>query len=70
MIKHACLSLTLSSDKGSDFVSHLIKEVGGFVGIALKHATRKQAQTIGMLEHSHNQTRVEDWDRLGKINVK
>ena len=34
-------------------MSHVIKEVAGVLGITLKHATTKQAQTIGLLERSH-----------------
>ena len=32
---------------------NLIKEVAGVLGITLKHATTKHAQTIGLLERSH-----------------
>ena len=34
-------------------MSHVIKEVAGVLGIALKHATTKHAQTIGLLARSH-----------------
>ena len=34
-------------------MSHVIKEVAGVLGITLKHATIKHAQTIGLLERSH-----------------
>ena len=51
--KHAYLPTTLISHKGTAFMSHLIKEVAGALGITLKHATTKHAQTIGLLERSH-----------------
>ena len=51
MTKHAFLPVI--SDKGTAFRSHLIKEVAGILGITLKHATTKHAQTIGLLERSH-----------------
>ena len=51
--KHAHLPTTLISDKGTAFMSHVIKEVAGVLGITLKHATTKHAQTIGLLERSH-----------------
>ena len=51
--KHAYLPTTLTSDKGTAFTSHVIKEVAGVLGITLKHATTKHAQTIGLLERSH-----------------
>ena len=53
MTKHAYLPTTLICDKGTAFTSHVIKEVAGVLGTNLKHATRKHAQTIGLLERSH-----------------
>ena len=53
MTKHAYLPTTLISDKGTAFMSHVIKEVAGVLGITLKQATTKHAQTIGLLEQSH-----------------
>ena len=53
MTKHAYLPTTLISDKGTAFLSHVIKEVAGVHGITLKDATTKHAQTIGLLERSH-----------------
>ena len=53
MTQHAYLPTTLVSDKGTTFMSHVIKEVAGVLGITLKHATTKHAQTIGLLERSH-----------------
>ena len=55
--KHAYLPTTLISDKGTAFTSHEIKEVAGVLGITLKHATTKHAQTIGLLERSHASVR-------------
>ena len=49
MTKHAYLPTTLTSDKGTAFTSNVIKEVAGVLGITLKHATTKHAQTIGLL---------------------
>ena len=53
MTKHAYLPTTLISDKGTAFMSHVIKDVAGVLNITLKHATTKHAQTIGLLEQSH-----------------
>ena len=53
MTTHAYLPTTCISDKGTAFMSHVIKEVAGVLGITLKHATTKHAQTIGLLEQSH-----------------
>ena len=52
MTKHAYLPTTLIADKGTAFTSNVIKEVAGVLGITLKHATTKHAQTIGLLERS------------------
>ena len=53
MTKHAYLPATLTSDKGTAFMSHLYKEVARVLRIISKHVTTKQAQTIGLLERSH-----------------
>ena len=50
MTKHAYLPTTLISDKGTASMSHVIKEMTSVLGITLKHATTKHAQTIGLLE--------------------
>ena len=44
---------TIISDKGSVFMSQVIKEVAEVVGITLQHATTKNARTIGSLERLH-----------------
>ena len=53
MTKQAYLPTTLISDKGKAFTTHVIKEVAGVLGVTLKHATTKHAQTTGLLEQSH-----------------
>ena len=54
MTKQSYLPTTLISDKGTAFMSHVIKEVAGVLGITLEHAITKHAQTIGLLERSHS----------------
>ena len=51
--KHAYLPTTLISVKGTAFMSHVFKEVAGVLGVTLKHATTKHAQTFGLLERPH-----------------
>ena len=51
--KHAYLPTTIISDRGSVFMSQVIKEVAEVPGITLKHTRRKHAQTIGMFEQMH-----------------
>ena len=53
MTRHACLPTFNITDKGSVFVSQVIHEVAEILGINLKHATTKQAQTIGVIELAH-----------------
>ena len=43
MTKHAYLPTTLISNKRTAFMSYVIKEVAGVLGITLKHATTKHA---------------------------
>ena len=57
MTQHAYLPTSFISDKSSTFVSDVIKEVAGVLGITLKHATAKHAQTIGRLERSQPSTK-------------
>ena len=53
MTKLVNLPSTLISGKGTAFLSHVIKEVAGVLGITLKHATTNHAQIIGLIERSH-----------------
>ena len=53
MNKPAYLPMTIITDMGSAFVSHVTKEATDVLGITLKHATTRHAQTIGKLERSH-----------------
>ena len=53
MTRHAYLPTLIITDKGSVFVSQVIHEVAEILGIYLKHATTKRAQTIGVLERAH-----------------
>ena len=53
MTRHAYLPTLITTDKGSTFISQVIHEVAEIMGINLKHATTKHAQTIGVLERAH-----------------
>ena len=68
--KHAYLPTTIVSDRGSVFMSQVIKEVAEVLGITLKHATTKHAQTIGMLEGTNASVKktlkVETGERRSK----
>ena len=52
IIRRAYLPATLTSNKRSSFESQVIEEVARVLGITLKHATTKHAQTVGMFERS------------------
>ena len=58
MCKHTYLPTILISDKGSIFVSQILAEVAAALGIKLRHATTKHAQTIGILERAHASVKV------------
>ena len=51
--KHAYLPTIIISDKGSVFMSQVIKEVAEVLAITLQQATTKHAQTMRMLERLH-----------------
>ena len=53
MTRHAYLPTLIITDKGSVFVSQVIHEVAKILGINLKHATTKHAQSTGVLERAH-----------------
>ena len=53
MTRHAYLPTLIITDKGSVFVSQVTHEVAEILGINLKHATTKHAQTIGVLDRAH-----------------
>ena len=50
MTSHAYLPTLITLYKGSVFLSEVTQEVAEILGINLKHATTKHAQTIGVLE--------------------
>ena len=53
MTRHAYLPTLIITDKGSVFVSQVIHEVTGILGINIKLGTTKHAQSIGVLERAH-----------------
>ena len=57
LTKNAYLPTTIISDRSSAFMSHVIKEVAGVLGLNLKHATTMHAQTIGTPQQSHAPTK-------------
>ena len=62
--KHAYVPKHIITDKGSAFTSQVITEMMDKAGIKVSHATIKHAQTIGMIERSHQRLK-----QILKINV-
>ena len=53
MTRHAYLPTTIITDKGTQFMSEVVADATRTLGIQLRHATTKHAQTIGFLERCH-----------------
>ena len=53
MTRHAYPPRVIITDKGCVFVSQVKHEVAEMLGISLKYATTKHAQTISVLERAH-----------------
>ena len=51
--KHSYLPTTIIRDLGIQFNAQVTHELAAVLGIELKHATLKHAQTIGLLERTH-----------------
>ena len=62
--KHAYVPKHIITDKGYAFTSQVITELMEKAGIKVSHATIKHAQTIGMIERSHQRLK-----QILKINV-
>ena len=53
MTRHAYLPTTMITDKGTQFMSEVVADTTRVLGIQLRHATTKHAQTIGILARCH-----------------
>ena len=53
LCKHTYLQTTIITDLGTQFNAQVTHEIAAVLGIELKHATKKHAQTIGLLERTH-----------------
>ena len=62
--RHTYIPKNIISDKGSVFTSNIMTELMSAAGIHIEHATVKHAQTIGMVERSHQRLK-----QILKINV-
>ena len=53
LCKHTYLPTLIFTDLGTQFNAQVTHEIAAVLGIELKHATMKHAQTIGLLESTH-----------------
>ena len=53
MTRHAYFPTTIITDKGTQFMSEVIADTTRVLGIQLRHATTKHAETISILEQCH-----------------
>ena len=53
MTRHAYLPTTVITDNGTQFMSEVMADAARTLGIQLRHATTKHAQTIEKLERCH-----------------
>ena len=53
LCKHTYLPSTIITDMGTQFNSQITREVAAVLGVELKLASTKHAQTLGMIERTH-----------------
>ena len=59
LCKHTYLPTTIITDLGTQFNAQVTHEVTAVLGVELKHATMKHAQTIGLLERTHASVKTQ-----------
>ena len=59
LCKHTYLPTTITTDLGTQFNAQVTHEVTAGLGVVLKHATMKHAQTIGLLERTHASVKTQ-----------
>ena len=58
LCKHTYLPTTIITDLGTQFNAQVTHEIAAVLGIEMKHATMKHAQTIGLLERIHDSVKT------------
>ena len=66
MTRHAYLPTVIITDKGTQFRAQTTSEITKTLGITLRHATTKHAQTIGILERAHASLKTDIKIQLGE----
>ena len=59
LCKHTYLPTTIITDLGTQFNAQVTHEVTAVLGVELKHAKKKHAQTIGLLERTHASVKTQ-----------
>ena len=59
LCKHTYLPTAIITDLGTQFNAQVTHEVTAVLGVELKHATMKHAQTIGLLERTHASVKTQ-----------
>ena len=59
LCKHTYLPTTIITDLATQFNAQVTHEVTAVLGVELKHATMKHAQTIGLLERTHASVKTQ-----------
>ena len=67
LCKHTYLPTTIITDLGTQFNAQVTHEIAAVLGIELKHATMKHAQTIGLLERTHASVKTHLKAATGEI---
>ena len=70
LCKHTYLPTTIITDLGTPFNAQVTHDVTANLGIELKHATLKHAQTIGLLERTHATAKTHLKGATGKFRQK
>ena len=69
LCKHTYLPTTIITDLGTQFNAQRTHEVAAVLGIELKHATMKHAQTIGLLERTHASVKTHLKAATGEFRI-
>ena len=67
LCKHTYLPSTIITDLGTQFNAQVTHEIAAVLGIELKHATLKHAQTIGLLERTHASVKTHQKAATGEF---
>ena len=59
LCEHTYLPTTIITDLGTQLIAQVTQEVTAVLGVELKHATMKHAQTIGLLDRTHASVKTQ-----------